>query len=154
MDTIQKKSYKIPGTYSEVLKVADSDGNIDYDYSVVYVIDKMNMDKLPPGIHAAYYPTIGIKPGEPVTFLVRTFRTEYGNEVWDFGDGSSKVEVKSVMKPSEGERFAYMGYDIVGGKYAETVHSFEKPGHYLVRVERANESNHKAIAHLHVEVTE
>ncbi len=33
-------------------------------------------------------------------------------------------------------------------------HSFEKPGHYLVRVERANESNHKAIAHLHVEVAE
>ena len=116
---VQKKSYKIPGTYSEVLKVADPDGNIDYDYSVVYVIDRMNLDKLPPGIHAAYYPTIGIKPGEPVTLLVSTFRTEYGNEVWDFGDGSSKVEVKSIMKPSEGERFAYMGYDIVGGKYAD-----------------------------------
>ena len=52
-------------------------------------------EPLPPSIHAAYAPTFGIKPGDPVTFKVRTFRTTDGEETWDFGDGSPPVEVQS-----------------------------------------------------------
>lgn len=138
---VKEKTYAIPGTYSEVLKVTDSEGNIDYDFAVVQVISKEEPAKLPPAIHAVYYPTMGIKAGGSVTFGVRTFRTGLGHEEWDFGDGSEKVIVKSVVPEKKKE-----------GKYAETVHRFENPGHYLVRVERTDENGYKATAHLHVEV--
>ncbi|MBA4189648.1 MAG: hypothetical protein C0467_16815 [Planctomycetaceae bacterium] len=63
-----------------------------------------------------------IKPGDNVTFLVRTFRTIEGKEAWDFGDGIPKEEVRSdgnaVMLAKDG--------------YAHTVHRYEKPEHYLV----------------------
>ena len=92
-------------------------------------------------IHAVYYPTLGIQPGDAVTFGVRTFRTQSGHEIWDFGDGSEKVIVKSVVPKNARE-----------GKYAETIHRYEKPGHYLARVERTDENGFKAIAHLHIAV--
>ena len=37
-------------------------------------------EKLPPTIHACYAPTFEIRPGDPVTFKVRTFRADIGNE--------------------------------------------------------------------------
>ena len=154
---VQERSYDLPGTYSEVLKVIDSAGNIDYDYCVVQVRNRKNPEKMPPSIHAVYYPTLNIKPGDPITFGVRTFQTEYGQEVWDFGDGSPKVTVKSeIPKVPEGEKRPYTtkGYDYRRGDYAKTVHSYSKPGHYLVRVERTDENGYPAIAHLGVEVSE
>ncbi len=137
----QERTYNQPGTYSEVLKVTDSNGNIDYDYVVVQVRDKINPEKMPPSIHAVYHPTFNIKLGDPVIFQVRTFRSEVDNEVWDFGDGTPKTIVKSVMEKNR-----------IKGKYAETIHKFTKLGNYLVRVERSNELGFKAIAHLHIEV--
>ena len=136
--------YSKPGVYSEVLKITDAAGRIDYDFAVVNVIVKDQPDRLPPSIHANYYPTFGIKPGEPVHFLVRTFRTTDGKEIWDFGDGSAKVEVQSdgnvVPLAKDG--------------YARTVHRFERAGHYLVRVERTNRYGYSAIGRLHVRVGE
>jgi hypothetical protein len=38
--------------------------------------------------------------------------------------------------------------------YAKTVHRFQKPGDYLVRVERANEKGVKVTVHLFVRVEE
>lgn len=137
----QERIYTIPGTYSEILKVTDSKGNIDYDYTVVQVVNMEEPEKIPPTIHAVYYPTFGIKAGDTITFGVRTFRTDSGHEEWDFGDGSEIVIVKSVLPK-----------DIRKGMYAEAIHCYEKPGQYLVRVERANENGYKATAHLHVEV--
>src|SRR5207253_11174522 len=110
-----ERIYARPGVYSEVLKVTDGEGRIDYDFAVVNVLDKEHPDRLPPSIHAVYSPTFGIKPGDPVTFLVRTFRTTDGKETWDFGDGSPKVVVQSdgnVVK-------------LAKDGYARTVHSFE-----------------------------
>ncbi len=137
-----ERSYAKPGIYSEVLKITDSDGRIDYDFAVVNVIDKQHPDQLPPSIHANYAPTFGIKPGDPVTFKVRTFRTTDGEETWDFGDGSPKVVVRSdgnvVQLAKEG--------------YARTVHRYEKPGHYLVRVERTDRRGFTAVGHVHVRV--
>jgi hypothetical protein len=136
--------YSKPGVYSEVLKITDAQGRIDYDFAVVHVLAKDQPNRLPPSIHANYYPTFGIKLGQPVHFLVRTFRTTDGKETWDFGDGSPKVEVQSdgnvVPLAKDG--------------YARTVHRFEKPGHYLIRVERANRHGYPAMAHLHVRVGE
>jgi hypothetical protein len=137
-----ERTYAKPGVYSEVLKITDDAGRIDYDFAVVNVVDREHPEVLPPTIHANYYPTFDMKPGDPVTFQVRTFRTTDGQENWDFGDGSSKVVVQSdgnvVPLAKDG--------------YARTVHRYEKPGHYLVRVERTDRHGYTAVAHLHVRV--
>jgi murein DD-endopeptidase MepM/ murein hydrolase activator NlpD len=136
-------SYPRPGTYSEVLEVADADGNVACDFAVVQVIDKADPKRLPPTIHAAFAPTMGIRVGDPVTFAVRSFRaTPAGHEVWDFGDGSPALEVKSDgnAKP------------LAKDGYATTRHAFEKPGSYIVRVERIGEETGTAIGHLWVTV--
>jgi hypothetical protein len=75
---------------------------------------------------------------------VRTCRTTFGKETWDFGDGSEPVSVRSdgcaVEKAKDG--------------YAQTEHVFRRPGDYLVKVERVNERGEKAIARLWVPVRE
>ena len=68
-----ERTYDKPGEYSEVLKVVDARGRVDYDFAVVLVIDKALDGKSSPTIHASYAPTLGIRPGDPVTFKVRTF---------------------------------------------------------------------------------
>jgi murein DD-endopeptidase MepM/ murein hydrolase activator NlpD len=139
-----ERMYKKPGVYSEILKITDAAGQIDYDFAVVNVVDPTRPKELPPSIHAAYSPTFGIQPGDPVTFLVRTFRTTDGHETWNFGDGSPKVTVQSdgnvVPLAKDG--------------YARTVHRFERAGHYVVRVERTNSRGESAIGHVHVRVGE
>ena len=49
-----ERTWTKPGVYSEVLKITDGDGRIDYDFAVVNVVDKEHPDVLPPSIHAAY----------------------------------------------------------------------------------------------------
>lgn len=138
---VQQHSYSKAGEYSETLKVTDSNGNVDYDFTYVQVYDREDTGKRIPTIHPAFYPTMNIKPGDPVTFLVRTFGSETGDEIWDFGDRTEKVTVNSgvVQRQTQNE-----------GEYASTVHSFDNPGHYVVRVERTNEHGFPAIGHLHV----
>jgi murein DD-endopeptidase MepM/ murein hydrolase activator NlpD len=142
---VQKKSYEKAGEYSEILKVTDSKGNIDYDFTVIQVYDRDQPDQTIPVMQPAYHPTLDIKPGDPVTFLVRTFNTDVGNEVWDLGDGSTQDTVKSETVDRQ---------NYTKGKFAETIHSFSEPGHYVVKVERSDESGLKAIAHLHVVVND
>jgi murein DD-endopeptidase MepM/ murein hydrolase activator NlpD len=137
-----ERIYNHPGEYSEILKITDALGEVDYDFAVVLVIDKSAPDRLPPTIHPAFAPAMNIRAGDSLTFKVRSFRTTFGSETWDFGDGSEKVTVKS---DGNVEQHAKDGYAI-------TQHRFAKPGHYLVRVERANERGEKAIGHLHVPV--
>lgn len=139
----QEIIYDTPGEYSEVLKVTESKGNIDYDFTVVQIIDKENPEKHIPAIHAAFHPTMGIKSGQPITFLVRTFNATVGEEVWDFGDDTPTVAVKSETVDKK---------NFTQGEYAKTQHSFEKPGDYIVTVERMNEVGYKATAKLHVNV--
>jgi murein DD-endopeptidase MepM/ murein hydrolase activator NlpD len=137
-----ERTYARPGVYSEVLKVTDGAGHVDYDFAVVNILDPKQPDHLPPSIHAVYSPTFDIQPGHPVTFLVRTFRTTDGKETWDFGDGSPVVVVQSdgnvVPLAKDG--------------YARTVHRYAKAGHYLVRVERTDQRGYTAVGHLHVRV--
>ena len=68
-----ERTYDKPGEYSEILKVVDAKGNVDYDFAVVLVIDRKLDGKFSPTIHASYAPTLGIRPGDPITFKVRTF---------------------------------------------------------------------------------
>jgi len=145
------RTYKQPGSYSEILKVTDAEGLVDYDFAIVQVVDRdqkepkgKGEEKLPPTIHASYAPTFGIRPGDPVTFKVRTFRAEIGDETWNFGDGSAPEKVRSDgnAKP----------HDPKG--YAETTHRFAKAGHYIVRVDGLGHNGLKASAHLQVRVGE
>ncbi len=137
-----KRVYGEPGEYNEIVKITDASGNIDYDFAVVQIIDRNNPDQVPPAIHAVYYPTFGIKPGDEVTFKVRSFRIKEGSEVWDFGDGTPKVTVQSdgnaqVHNPKG---------------YAVTTHRYTEAGHHIATVERSNERGHRAVTHLHVRV--
>jgi murein DD-endopeptidase MepM/ murein hydrolase activator NlpD len=137
-----ERAYDKPGEYSEVLKVVDARGRVDYDFALVLVIDKHRNGKFSPTIHASHAPTLGIRPGDPVTFKVRTFFGEPTGETWDFGDATPPVSVRSDgnAKP------------LGPGGYAETVHRYNQPGHYLVRVERAGPDGAGAVARLHVRV--
>ncbi len=157
---VQQRTYDTPGEYSEVLKVTDSQGNTDYDFTPVVVIDRDNPLQPLPAIHAAYYPTFGIKPGDPITFHVRSFNFDIGKETWDFGDGSPSVSVQSrVGYLWNHSKYLEMGIDIQANAmdprgYAETVHSFAKAGDYLVRVERTGDNGRRAVTHLHVHVAD
>jgi murein DD-endopeptidase MepM/ murein hydrolase activator NlpD len=144
---VVSRTYSRAGTYSEILKVTDRSGRSAYDFAVVQVVERRQParpgdDRVPPTIHASYWPTLGVHTGQTVTFLVRTRRTTFGTETWDFGDGSAPVSVRSdgcaVEKSKEG--------------YARTEHVFKKPGDYLVKVERANERGETATARLWVPV--
>ena len=137
-----ERAYDKPGTYSEILKVSDEAGRIDYDFMAVQVIDRAHPEAPPPTIHASYAPTFGIRPGDPVVFKVRTFRDKAGGETWDFGDGTPAVAVKS---DANADRHASTGY-------AETSHIYAKPGQYLVKVEHVSAEELRAVARLQVRV--
>lgn len=137
-----KRTYSKPGRYSEILRVADAAGNVAYDFAVVIVVDKAHPERHVPSIHANYYPTMGIKAGDPVTFKVRTFNTSAGKEQWDYGDGTNKVDVQS-----DGNR-----KQLAPDGYAVTTHRYQRPGDYIVRVTHTDEFGVTAIGHLHVRV--
>lgn len=136
------RTYTRPGNYSEILKVTDSQGHVAWDFATVDIVDPAHHDRLPPAIHAAYWPTFDLHPAQTVTFKVRTFGTTDGEEMWDFGDGTAKATTKS-----DGNVRA-----LNKDGYAATTHAFSKPGDYLVRVERANARGEKAVCLLWVRV--
>lgn len=138
------RTYNQPGVFSEILKVTDKSGNIDYDFADVHVLDPNQPDLYVPRIHAAYWPTFDNKVNEPITFKVRSFGSQEGNETWDFGDGSPPVTVKS---DGNVEQQAPDGYAI-------TQHTYQQPGHYLVSVQRSRNDGVTATTHLHVRVAE
>ncbi len=136
-----ERTYSQPGTYSEILKITDDAGRTDYDFETVNVADPQHPEQRPPSIQAAYWPTTGIRPGASVTFKVRTFGTTDGEEIWRFGDGgTARTKSDGNVAPLAKDGFAV------------TAHVFEKPGEYIVRVERSNGLGRKAIAHLVVRV--
>jgi murein DD-endopeptidase MepM/ murein hydrolase activator NlpD len=139
-----ERTYDKPGEYSETLKIVDAKGRVDYDFAIVLVIDKATDGKFSSTIHASYAPTFDLHPGDPITFKVRTFFTDPAGETWDFGDGSPPIKVRSDgnAKPHAPDG------------YAETVHRYTKPGHYLVRVEQTGKNGVKNTARLQVVVEE
>jgi len=136
-----ERAYSQPGTYSEILKITDERGGVAYDFETVNVLDPKHPQQTPPSIQAAYSPTTGIATGTQVTFKVRAFGTTDGQESWSFGDGAS------VTTKSDGDVVP-----LAKDGFAVTTHAFQKPGDYIVRVERANRLGQKAIAHLWVRV--
>jgi hypothetical protein len=135
------RTYRRPGTYSEVLKITDDAGRVAWDFAIVQVLDPAAKE-LPPSIHAAYYPTTRLRPGDEITFKTRSFRTTQPGETWDFGDGTPLVQVKSDGNASK----------LAPDGYAVTTHRYAQPGRYLVRVEHIGARDEKAVAHLLVEI--
>jgi len=136
-----ERPYRQAGTFSEILKVIDDRGRTAYDFETVNVLDPKRPQSPPPSIQAAYWPTMGIAPGQPVTFKVRTFGTTDGEEHWRFGDGgTATTQSDGNVKP------------LAKNGFAVTTHAFAKPGDYIVRVERADRLGQTAIAHLWVRV--
>ncbi|MEN8229834.1 MAG: PKD domain-containing protein [Bacteroidota bacterium] len=143
--------YDQPGRYSEVVKVTDQTGNIEYDFVWVDVYpgaQKYTVDVVAhsiPRVHAVHHPTNGIKAGDPVIFTSRGFQAQPlgGKDIYDFGDGSPEVSVPSNI---DNDKHAANGYGMV-------VHHFKEPGHYIVKVERKDEeTGYVAMHHLHVVV--
>lgn len=139
------KKYNKPGFYNEILKVKDEQGNLDYDFCPVFVVDpSLEAEDQPHTIHAAYHPTMRIKAGQEITFKVRSFNIapEDGREIWNFGDGSP---FREVCSDGNAETHNPNGY-------AVTSHVYEKPGHYLVTVSRTSSRGFTATTHLEVRV--
>lgn len=140
------RTYDKPGAYDEIVKITDAEGNADYDFSHVRVVDPKHPDQLPPSVHAAYYPTRDLRPGQEITFKCRSFavKPEEAVEVWDFGDGSEPVETKTDgnVDPHNPEGYAVLK------------HAYEKPGTYLVTVKCTNSRGETGTAHLVVRVEE
>lgn len=141
--TVQHR-YTKPGCYSEILKVIDKDGNIDYDFASVRVVNPKQPDQRPPSVHAAYWPTQLIKAGDEITFKTRAFNIAHdeGEEEWDFGDHSPKVRTRS-----DGNAQAQ---DPDG--YAVTKHHYANAGQYLVQVSRTNRRGETGTARLEIMV--
>lgn len=133
---VVSRVYDTPGTYSELVKITDAQGRIDYDFMIVmvYPVAQSETNEVVahsiPGVHVAYYPTHDIYPGDPVIFQSRGrgLKEPGGVDVYDFGDGSPKVEVPSNI---EMEHHAANGY-------GTGIHHFPEPGHYIVRVDRTD----------------
>ncbi len=131
-----KRVYKQPGAYSEILEVKDNRGQVDVDFAVVHVLSETDtMEKRPPSIHAAYYPTEGIQPGDEIYMKARTFQVKGGKERWDFGDGKT------------GETHSL-------DEFATISHHYDKPGMYIVTVKRDSDNGVSAMARLKIIVDE
>jgi murein DD-endopeptidase MepM/ murein hydrolase activator NlpD len=136
-----ERSYSKAGTFSEILKITDDRDRTAYDFETVNVLDPKHPEQAPPSIQTAYWPTMGLAPGKPVTFKVRTFGTTDGQESWSFGDDATAT-TKSDGNVDEHAKHGF----------AVTAHTYSKPGDYIVRVERTNRQGQIAIAHLWVRV--
>lgn len=135
-----KRTYPKPGSYSEMVKVTDDQGRTSYDFAIVQVMGE-DEKNIPPAIHPSFSPTMHLKPGDNITFKVRTFR-DHGGETWNFGDGTPAVNVES---DGNAKALAKDGYAI-------TQHAFAKPGDYIVNVQHTNDRGEHALAHLWVRI--
>jgi hypothetical protein len=139
-----RRTFPVAGRFSPTLKVTDSQGNVDYDFAKVTVTTPETAPKQRCSLHASYWPTLGIRAKDEVSFLVRSFRFQplVGKEIWDFGDGSRAV---STQSDGSADPHNKNGYAIVK-------HRFQKPGDYIVTVSRENSDGQQAEAKLDVHV--
>jgi len=130
------RTYAKPGHYTEILEITDSAGRVARDFAVIQVFDKASPLPVPPAIHAACWPTQGLKVGDEITFKVRTFgvKPNEGRETWDFGDGTKPAYTQS---DGNANKLAKNGY-------AVTKHRYRKPGCYIITVRRTNKRGQTA----------
>jgi hypothetical protein len=136
--------FNAAGRFSPMLKVTDSQGNTDYDFAKVTVTTADTAPKQRCSLHASYWPTLGIRTNDEVSFLVRSFRFQplVGKETWDFGDGSPTVCTQSDGAADPHNKDGY----------AVVKHRFRESGDYIVSVSRTNSDGQHAVAKLDVHV--
>ena len=136
------RSTPSPARTARSLKITDDQGRTDYDFETVNVLDPQHPEQTPPSIQAAYWPTEGIAPG--------ALGNLQGPDVWHYGWRGDLVLWRRRHRPDEvgWQRECRWRRD----GFAVATHVFQKPGDYIVRVERANRLGQKAIAHLIVRV--
>ncbi len=139
-----ERQYTRPGRFSEILRITDAAGRVDYDFAIVQVLNPDEPHRYAPGLHAAHEPTLNLRAGDPVTFSVRAFRFGDGEETWDFDDGSPTQRTRSGINK---DPHAPDGYAFIEHRYAA-------PGSYIVSVYREDTDGTPAHAHLHVVVEE
>lgn len=137
-----ERTYPQPGKYEEILKITDSAGKEDYDFALVQVLDPEQPERYMPSLHLAFAPSLNLKPGDAVTFSVRAFGFDGGEEHWDFGDGSPGIRTQSGQNK---DPHAPNGYTFLE-------HAYENAGEYIVTVHRENTKDIPAFAHLQVQV--
>ena len=136
------KKYDKPGYYSEMLKVIDDHGNVEYDFTQVLVVYDNQPDRWYGYTTVAYYPTFNVEPGQELIFKGRYFNVNEGEDHWDFGDGSP-IEI-THSDPN--------GYHETG--YAELHHTYTKRGHYIVTFSRTANDGTPAVTQLSIFVGE
>ena len=138
------RTYAKPGTYSELMEVVDANGHVARDSAIVHVLDAAHPEAPYPSLHAAYYPSLDLRPGQPITFLARSFLMNYkpipkGEEHWDFGDGSTGV----TQSDGNAVKHAENGYGRIE-------HTYAKAGRYVVKVESTAPDGAPAIMYMDV----
>lgn len=140
--------YRQAGGHREILKVTDVDGNCAYDVMLVNVIDRPSaaardgrttgtaQRRRAPGVQAFYYPTLNIKPGDPVVFSSRGTGGD-GCDVYDFDDGTTTSVRSNIDRADHAEN-----------GYAMTVHHFKEARYYFVKVRRTDPETGQSGYHL------
>ena len=136
------KKFDHPGYYSEMLKVVDDHGNVEYDFQQVLAVYDNQPDRWYGYTAVAYYPTFDVQPGEELIFKGRYFNVNEGEDHWDFGDDTPIVITHS--NPD--------GYNESG--YAEVKHTYSKKGHYIVTFSRTANDGTPAVTQLSIFVGE
>ena len=151
------KVYQQEGLYSEMLTVRDNRGKEDVDFCVVQILPPdATPEKTPPSMNLTCYPTENIHVGQPVAFKVRTFFKEEfsankgGEEIWDFGDGTTATSCSDPDNPRWNVILTYG--DSKNSDYAERWHAYDKPGRYIVTVRRTGKNHLTAMAQVKVDV--
>ena len=136
------KRYDAPGYFSEILKVEDDHGNVEYDFVHVMVVYENQPEMRYGYTSASYHPTFNIQAGQELTFKGRFFNIDEGEDRWDFGDGSP-VQVTH----SNPDGFSAEGY-------VELKHTYDQPGHYFVTFSRTINDGTTSTSHLSIFVND
>ena len=136
------RRYDKPGYYSEMLRVVDDHGNVEYDFTQVLVVYDDQPDRWYGYTSVAYYPTFEVEPGQELVFKGRYFNVNEGEDHWDFGDGSPIVITHS--NPD--------GYSESG--YAKVHHTYADKGHYILTFSRTTDDGTPAVTQLSIFVGE
>lgn len=108
-----ERAYARPGAYVAALWVEDRDGRRDVDFARVKVFSRETTEDAIPTLFATYWPTTGVRPGDPVDFRIWPQGGRIQGIRVDFGDGA-----------------ALEGY----APYSAVAHKFRAPGIYVVTV--------------------
>jgi hypothetical protein len=130
-----ERTYKQKGTFTEILRVKDDQGNTAHNISTVYVVDPS--DSGFGRMWVTYSPSRNVKPGDNIGFEAKIVFAEPADgskEVWDFGDGSPLLETEPGRESGRPSR------------------TYSQSGDYIVRVACNDVDGNQCVARVVVHV--